>query len=129
MSAPVLQKYRAANSLNGANPAADAPAWPPELAPGAAGPFWGVWIHGAGWLRAKAGGDAFASLDRALAEAAAELYAGADWPARCKVAPIDQSMTDLEPVFLAQEAVRLAAAKSARTAWDWLCFWRAQAGV
>ncbi len=65
---------------------------------------YGVWIEQAGWLRGDSG-QAFAAVDRAVAEAAAEL-----WGAGAQVLPIDDSLIDLQPKFLAQQAARAASA-------------------
>lgn len=71
---------------------------------------YGVWIAGWGWLR---GGDSktFASLDRAVAESAAAL-----WGTGAQVHPIDDSLIDLQDVFLEQQAKQV----STKAWWEWL---------
>lgn len=59
---------------------------------------YGVWIDDAGWLRNPDTQEAFAAFDRALAEAAAEL-----WGVGATVLPIDKSLSDLQGLFLAQQ--------------------------
>lgn len=66
-------------------------------------PVYAVWITGQGWLRAQdTAGRVFADLDPRLAETAARMLA----PRRARVERFDESMLDLEPVFLACEADR-----------------------
>ncbi len=56
-----------------------------------------VWIRGRGWLRDD-GGNVFADLHLEMAQGAAEL-----WGSGARVVPFDDSMLNLEKVFLAHE--------------------------
>jgi hypothetical protein len=74
---------------------------------------YGVWIPGTGWLRPDPNLPllAFATTEPLLARAARDLYGG-----RARVLPIgellpdkvDQSMVELEPIFMQREAERRA---------------------
>lgn len=73
---------------------------------------YGVWIDGTGWLRNGAEGKTFAALDRAVAESAAAL-----WGAGSRVLPFDESLVELQGVFLAQQAKQAELVKKAW--WQW----------
>ena len=70
---------------------------------------YGVWIAGTGWLR-SGDGKTFAALEKTVADSAAEL-----WGAGARVLPVDDSLIELQDVFLAQQA-----APQKKAWWAWL---------
>lgn len=74
---------------------------------------YGVWIDGRGWLKEPEHQRPFASFDRAVAEAAAAL-----WGAGAVVLPVDNSLHDLEALFLEQQARAALEKPSARKWWQ-----------
>ena len=78
---------------------------------------YGVWIHGQGWL--KKDGDApvpmrvFATLHKEIASGAAAL-----WGDGARVLPVDDSLIELEEVFVARDRLPAPAVIAKRKWWQ-----------